>query len=104
MVPDSCKGCGACCSHLSVELIPGKDDVPDYMTEFVKDYAVDVEVMKQRTDGRCIALGKDNICTIYNRRPQVCKDFERGKPECIRSIERVEALAVDPTRDPFMIS
>ncbi|MFA6285774.1 MAG: hypothetical protein WC661_00215 [Opitutaceae bacterium] len=42
------------------------------------------------TDGRCAALalrrtpegGPEFFCTIYEKRPQVCRDLARGSPEC----------------------
>ena len=41
-------------------------------------------------DGHCIALrvGRDPhraldfFCTIYERRPQICRELERGSPQC----------------------
>lgn len=42
------------------------------------------------TEGRCAALevratgegAREYYCTIYERRPQVCRDLARGSPEC----------------------
>ena len=43
------------------------------------------------TDGHCAALAlrpdpatgaTHHVCTIYERRPQVCRDLARGSPEC----------------------
>ena len=42
------------------------------------------------TDGHCAALeirrtpdGKlEFFCTLYDRRPQVCRDLARGSPQC----------------------
>lgn len=41
-------------------------------------------------DGHCAALefrraadgGTEFFCTIYERRPQICRDLARGSPEC----------------------
>lgn len=41
-------------------------------------------------DGHCAALvvragadgAREFFCTVYERRPQVCRDLERGSPEC----------------------
>ena len=56
------------------------------------------EAFMRMTDGHCMALtvrrtaardGQDaNVameffCTIYERRPQICRDLARGSPECV---------------------
>jgi Fe-S-cluster containining protein len=41
--------------------------------------------MRKKADRlTCVALGKDGHCTIYNERPQTCKDFEVGESRCIK--------------------
>lgn len=56
------------------------------------------EAFMRMTDGHCAALsvrraaagegkGKQEVateffCTIYERRPQICRDLARGSPEC----------------------
>jgi uncharacterized protein len=40
--------------------------------------------MAQLDDGWCIALDRgSHLCTIYENRPWVCREFEMGSPECI---------------------
>lgn len=42
------------------------------------------------TDGHCAALearvstdgAREYFCTIYERRPQICRDLARGSPQC----------------------
>jgi len=78
----ACAGCGKCC-HLLVELAPFGDDVPE---AYVVEHA-GVRCMDQQGDGACIALDPDTqLCTIYDRRPQVCRDFERGGALCLRTV------------------
>lgn len=78
----ACAGCGKCC-HLVVELSPRGDDVPE---EFVVEHA-GVRCMDQRGDGACVALDPvTSLCTIYERRPQVCRDFQRGESLCRRVV------------------
>ncbi len=79
----ACAGCGKCC-HLLVELTPGVDDgVPE-------DYVVEhsgVRCMDQQGDGACVALDTvTQLCTIYELRPQVCRDFRRGEALCRRTV------------------
>lgn len=60
-------------------------------------------------EGHCAALeirpdpdlpgGVHHVCTIYERRPQICRDLARGSPECEGEI----ALKGDrPTCFPFL--
>ena len=74
-----CVGCGKCC-HLLVELRP-HDDAPE---ELVVEHA-GVRCLEQRGDGACVALDPaTRLCTIYARRPQTCRDFNRGEALCLR--------------------
>jgi Fe-S-cluster containining protein len=72
-----CAGCGRCC-HLVVELRAG-DRVPE---ELVVEHD-GVRCMDQRGDGACIALDPSTrLCTLYETRPQTCRDFHRGETLC----------------------
>lgn len=79
----ACAGCGLCC-HLVVELRPG-DDVP---TDLVA-VRVGVRCMDQHGDGACVALDPaTRLCTIYENRPQTCRDFNRGEAICRKLVSR----------------
>jgi len=79
-----CAGCGSCC-HLVVELTPGIDDVPE---ELVVERE-GVRCMDQRGSGACMALDPfTRLCTIYERRPKTCRDFNRGEPLCRKAVAR----------------
>jgi Fe-S-cluster containining protein len=79
-----CAGCGSCC-HLVVELVPGVDDVPEAM---VVEHG-GVRCMDQRGSGACVALDPvTRLCTIYERRPRTCRDFNRGEDLCRRALAR----------------
>ena len=42
------------------------------------------EVMARLDDGWCAALDRETLmCTIYERRPAICRDFEMGEHECL---------------------
>ncbi len=74
-----CAGCGRCC-HLVVELRAG-DRVPE---EFVVEHD-GVRCLEQRGNGACVALDPaTQLCTIYETRPQTCRDFNRGEILCRR--------------------
>jgi uncharacterized protein len=78
----ACAGCANCC-HLLVELTPFVDNVPE---EFVVEHD-GVRCMDQRGDGACVALEPGTrLCTIYDQRPQVCRDFNRGESLCRRAV------------------
>lgn len=82
-----CTACGRCCtapkgavSYL-VRVDPGDDVPPELMNG---------AAMRMRMGCRCVALtgviDKQVKCTIYERRPSVCRGFARGSPECLRRL------------------
>ena len=78
----ACVTCAKCC-HLLVELTPFVDRVPD---DLVVEHE-GVRCMDQRGDGACVALDPlTRLCTIYDQRPQVCRDFNRGDSLCRRAV------------------
>jgi Fe-S-cluster containining protein len=76
----SCDNCRAVCCRLQVLLI-GDNDVPESMIEW-SDWGG--QVMRREADGWCTALDRDTMrCSIYSRRPQLCRDYAMGGSECI---------------------
>ena len=89
-----CLSCGACCAHYRVSLYWAEADdvtlsgVPNELTEKLCGVRL---VMKgtNRPNPRCSALkgeiGREVACSIYLKRPQVCRDFlaslSMGYPE-----------------------
>lgn len=48
-------------------------------------------VMRRLADGWCAALDRDTkMCTIYERRPGVCRDYVMGDSDC--QLERARLL------------
>lgn len=89
LVVPLCAGCGACC-HLLVELVAGDENVPE---NYVVEHS-GVRCMDQHGDGACVALDPETrLCTIYDRRPQTCRTFERGGALC-RQILKLPAAEV----------
>ncbi len=81
-----CAGCGRCC-HLVVELRAG--DVVDAALTTEHE---GVRCMDQRSDGACVALDAATLlCTIYETRPQTCRDFNRGEALCRTVLARAAA-------------
>ena len=62
----SCLKCAAKCCYYLVEVL-FCDDVPEEMT-------TDDGYMIQDDTGKCVAL-ENGLCSIYERRPTVCKQF-----------------------------
>ncbi len=76
----SCASCEACCCRLEVMLMGG-DDVPPALTAQDRWGGW---VMRRLGDGWCAALDRDTLrCTIYARRPFICREFEVGDYECL---------------------
>jgi Fe-S-cluster containining protein len=76
----TCASCRACCCRLEVLLMP-EDAIPERLT--TQDHW-GAWVMRQLDDGWCIALDRETmLCTIYERRPTVCRDYAVGSYDCI---------------------
>jgi len=87
-----CAGCGRCC-HLVVALRPGDHVAAELVVE-----RNGVRCMDQRGNGACIALDAvTQLCTIYDSRPQTCRDFARGETLCRR------ILAAPAPRRPLLL-
>jgi Fe-S-cluster containining protein len=83
----SCTNCKACCCQLEV-LLMGDDDVPDRLT--IEDQWGGT-VMRRLDDDWCVALDRGTmLCTIYQRRPGVCREFEVGDYGCLE--ERLQLV------------
>ena len=76
----NCSNCRACCCRLEVMIITDTG-VPD---QYIEVDAWGGEVMARLEDGWCAALDRETmLCTIYDNRPWVCREFEMGSDDCI---------------------
>lgn len=76
----SCSNCRACCCRLEVLLITDTG-VPQ---RFIAVDQWGGHTMRRLDDGWCAALDRDTmLCTIYEQRPWVCREFEMGSAECL---------------------
>ena len=76
----SCENCEACCCRLEVMLIT-ETGVPD---KFIEIDEWGGRRMERLEDGWCAALDRNTMaCTIYEKRPWICREFEMGSYECI---------------------
>jgi len=87
-LPDSkitCSNCQASCCRLEVRII-SDTGVPNHHICVDENGS---ESMLRLEDGKCSALNRDTLlCSIYENRPWVCREFEMGSYECIN--ERME--------------
>ena len=54
---------------------------------------VETRCYMKMEEGHCAALvrvGNEWLCSIYERRPQLCRDYERGGPACAVDRERFQ--------------
>lgn len=59
----------------------GDDDVP---VELSSEDQWGGWVMRRLDDGWCVAVDRDTMkCTIYERRPGVCRDYQVGDNDCV---------------------
>lgn len=95
-VPADCRRCGACCfspSALHVR-VTGEDwsrlgAVAEEFAQFIGNRAY-----MRMSGGHCAALAvyegcdgvRDFVYTIYESRPQICRDLARGSPGCAGEI------------------
>ena len=78
--PVTCANCQACCCQLEVRIVTDTG-VPFHYIEYDKWGS---EVMKRSDDGWCQALDRNTLmCSIYENRPLVCREFEMASDECI---------------------
>jgi len=85
----SCANCEACCCRLEVLLLTDTG-VPERFIEIDRWGGM---TMARLDDGWCAALDRNTMmCTIYQKRPLVCREYEMGDVDCI--IERTANLKV----------
>lgn len=104
--PAGCLACGACCFSLlpTYVRVSGDDwarlgDAAERVAHFIGHRAY-----MRMGEGHCAALAvrrtpagePEFFCTIYDRRPQVCRELERGSPQCQGElVAKRERTAVD---------
>ena len=80
----ACSNCQACCCHLEVILL-SDTGVPQ---RYIQTDAQGSEVMERLDDGWCAALDRNTLlCSIYENRPWVCREFAEASQECLAERE-----------------
>lgn len=93
--PVPCNGCSRCCKGDAVAFIPGDDPTLEWQVEYVAKVGEVWKTLKRKSDNHtCFYLREGVGCSIYDRRPTVCKGFD-----CRRSLLRgaEEAFMHQPT-------
>ncbi|WP_373091713.1 YkgJ family cysteine cluster protein [Zhongshania sp.] len=82
----SCSSCKASCCRLEVMLIT-ETGVPE---RFIQRDEWGGEVMARLSDGWCAALDRHTmLCSIYENRPFICREFATGSYECLNEREEI---------------
>jgi Fe-S-cluster containining protein len=102
--PEDCRQCGACCFSAAERYVSvtGNDwsrlgAEAERLAHFIGHRA-----FMRMEEQHCAALAvrvapdgtSDFFCTVYDRRPQICRDLGRGSPECAG-----ERASKSPLRD-----
>lgn len=84
-----CSNCKACCCRLEVMIISATG-VPE---TFIRRDEYGGETMRRLDDGWCAAMDRESfMCTIYENRPWICREFEMGSYECMDERVGLESL------------
>ncbi len=76
----TCASCEACCCRQEAMLF-NDTEIPDNLVEINSQGE---RSMARLEDGWCKALDRNTrLCTIYEKRPWICREFEMGEYECI---------------------
>ncbi len=76
----TCSTCKANCCRLEVMLITDTG-VPE---QYIQEDKWGAMSMARLDDGWCAALDRSTmLCSIYDKRPWICREFEMGGYECI---------------------
>lgn len=96
--PADCRRCGACCFSPSPMFVPVGGDDWSRLGSDAGQLAVfnGHRAFMRMAGGHCAALdvqanpdgSPDYFCTIYDRRPQICRALERGSPQCLGEFAR----------------
>ncbi len=98
--PSTCIDCPALCCHdlaIFIHRPRTKSDIDDMKWHPQYD-SVSVAIRHRRwylvVGGKCIYLDDDNLCTIYDRRPERCR--RHGAPDCERFGPWYDTLTATP--------
>jgi Fe-S-cluster containining protein len=87
MIPE-CMGCSACCRF---DFMPLKDgELPDQVEHI---QIIDgVRTVIGTDTWWCPFVDANKCCTVYDIRPQICRDTLRGGPVCLHALDLAKKL------------
>lgn len=66
-----CQKCGECCKQITFNC-----PLPEELAEFMSaHHGRRIEEVAVRHNHRCVHLGDDNLCKVYENRPAYCRKF-----------------------------
>jgi Fe-S-cluster containining protein len=87
IIPADCEKCGECCHSDTVTFVPlnpeDKERLGDEWADLTQQ--VDGQTYMKMQGGACVALDASqglSRCSIYDARPEVCREFLQSSPEC----------------------
>lgn len=87
--PVACQTCGACCFSLLEAYVRVTGDDHARLAERTDElvWFDGIRAYMRMAEGHCAALQLDvrtgeMSCNAYENRPQICRDLERGSPQC----------------------
>jgi len=91
-----CENCGACCRCFPIfasEADAAREPAIRRETRQLEAHLATEDKAYQMHPlpflESCAFLKADQLCRIYSTRPEVCRRFEAGSPQCIEARERV---------------
>ncbi len=86
-----CLSCGACCAHFRVSFYWAESEAKGLALELTEQINSFFSCMKgtNQAKPRCTALsgeiGQQVACTVYEQRPDTCKEVQAGDEKCNRA-------------------
>jgi len=112
-----CLQCGVCCFSALATYVRVTGDDYDRMGDQAPAlvHFVENKAYLKMVDGHCAALVVDPeteqfVCSAYEVRPTICRELERGSPECLgereakgaRPVERLIRLRAQKGKGPTL--
>lgn len=63
----------------------------------------DAVILEKQNNQKCVFLDKNKLCSIYDIRPQICRDFG-DKPYCLCAYNGLDEIPTDPKQIAFLAS
>ena len=70
-----CKACGKCCTYMELPVVSDKDGYYAWLAMHDVEIVFSHGLLCARIEQPCSRL-VDGKCSIYDRRPQMCRDYK----------------------------